>query len=129
MIQPDLNLWNYMDTCFRIIEMAVKMYPGGWEVESDAGTNHSEEKLDRVFSSNELYDAGIYGRGRRAWLSSANGAGLLPEEEQNFRREARRAEKSRPKTQLRLTKSMEDLIKTFPLIHVDDNKDAEGDEV
>ena len=117
-----------MVTCFRVIEMAAARYPGGWEVDSDAETNHSEEMGDRLASMDALYDAGHYGGGRCLCLGSVNGAGLDPEEEQNLRREARRAVKARPVVPLRLTKSMEDLLKTFPLLLADDNKIEEEDD-
>ena len=107
--------------------MAAAMYPDGWEDESNAGTDHSVERFDEVVSSDALYDAGIYGGGR-AYLSSANGSGLLPEEAQNFRREARRAERSRPKPEVTITKSMEDLIKTFPLLLAEENETEEEKE-
>ena len=61
-------------------------------------------------------------------LGPSKGAGLDPEEELNFRREARRAARARPVFQLRLTQSMEDLLKTFPLLLADENKiEEEGD--
>ena len=105
--------------------MAAAMYPGGGEDDSDAGTDHSEERFDEVVSSDALYDAGLYGGARRSCLGPSKGAGLDPEEEQNFRREARRAARSRPVEKLKFTQSMEDLIKTFPLLLAEENETEE----
>ena len=105
--------------------MAAAMYPGGWEVDSDAGTIHSEGMGVRAPSYDALYNAGLYGGARRSSLGPSKGAGLDPEEEKNFRREARRAARSRPVEKLRLTQSMEDLIKTFPLLLAEENETEE----
>ena len=118
-----------MDSCFRIKEMAFEMIAGGWEIDSDEGTNNSGGMGASVISVDALYDAGLYGGGRRTRFSSADITGLDPEEEENFRRETRCAEKTPSKAPLRLTESMENLIMTFPLICVDGNKIAEEEEV
>ena len=100
--------------------MTAQLYPGGWECESDSKTLKSEGMEDGVFSGDALYEAGLIGGGRHECLGPHNVAKLEPEEEENFRREARRAarwaEKSRPMVKFEFSKSMEDLLKTFPLI-------------
>ena len=65
--------------------MAAQLYPGGWEVDSDAETVRSEGMEDGVFSGDALYDAGVIGGGRCDCLGPTNVAKLEPEEEENFR--------------------------------------------
>ena len=100
--------------------MSAQLYPGGWEVDSDSETLKSEGMEDRELSGEALYDARLIGGGRRECLGPHNVAKLEPEEEENFRREARWtarwAERSRPVEKFKFSQSMEDLLKTFPLI-------------
>ena len=109
-----------MNACFRKHKMTAQLYPGGWECESDSETLKSEGMEDGDFSGDALYDAGRIGGGRHECLGPQNVAKLEPEEEENFRWEARRearwAVKSRPMVKFEFSKSMEDLLKTFPLI-------------
>ena len=109
--------------------MAAHLYPGGWEIESESETVKSKGMEDGDFSGDALYDAGVIGGGRRECLGPANVSKLEPDEEENFRREARRAAMDRPIAQFEFTKSMEDMLKTFPLILGEENKIEEEDEV
>ena len=109
--------------------MAAQLYPGGWEVDSDSETVKSDGMEDGEFSGDALYDAGVIGGGRRECLGPHNVAKLEPEEEENFRREARRAVKNPPVVHFEFTKSMEDLLKTFPLIMGDKKETREEKKV
>ena len=97
-------------------KMSAQLYPGGWECESDSETLKPEGMEDGEFSGEDLYDAGLIGGGRRECLGPHNVAKLEPEEEENFKREARRQVERRPQERFEFSKSMEDLLKTFPLV-------------
>ena len=110
-------------------KMTAQLYPGGWEVDSDFETIKSEGMEDGEFSGEDLYDAGLIGGGRCECLGSHNVAKLEPEEEENFKREARRQVERRPQERFEFSKSMEDLLKTFPLIMGEKSKPKVKDEV
>ena len=109
--------------------MTAQLYPGGWEVDSDSGTLKSEGMEDGEFSEEALYNAGLIGGGRRECLGPHNVAKLEPEEEENFKREARRQVERRPQERFEFSQSMEDLLKTFPLVMGERNKPKVKDEV
>ena len=90
--------------------MSAQLYPGGWEVDSDSETLKSEGMEDGEFSGEALYDAGLIGGGRRECLGPHNVAKLEPEEEENFKREARRQVERRPQERFEFTKSQKQTI-------------------
>ena len=96
--------------------MSAQLYPARWECESNSETLKSEGMEDGDFSGDALYDAGRIGGGRHKCLGPQNVAKLELEEQENFKWKARRAEKGHPMVKFEFSKSMEDLLKTFPLI-------------
>ena len=100
------------------------MVAGGWELESDAGTDDTIKMGASDISADALYDAGLYGCAK---FSSAGKAGLSPEEEENFKWESVRAEITPYKPPPDLSEKVEKLVRSFPTLYVGVNDTTEGE--
>ena len=104
----------------------IAMYPDGWE-DSDNETINSEGIVVGSPTFDELYDAGLYGGMKRSNLGPSQGTGLDPEEERNFRREDRRAARTRPMEAI--TQNLEEFVKTIPLLLAEELETEEEKEI